>query len=120
MSDHNPCLLPEVDICAKYNISNAWCPPGWNALVCEALDQIFALEHSDQIEIHQIKEKFGTLRIYYGIKDSNDSSLYESVNLIVREAESKAGKTCQRCGQERSIIETQIGHVCDIPSLHFK
>lgn len=103
MSEYNPCLLPEVDICGKYNITNAWCPPGWNNLVCDALDQIFALPFASEIQIYQIKEKFGTLRIYFGIEDGDGEHPHPKmpvVDLIVREAEKRAGDTCQKCGDK--------------------
>jgi len=52
-----------------------------------------------QVEVHQIKEKFGGLRFYYGGGD-------ERISGMVQMAEQWAEMTCEECGKpgkERSV-----------------
>ena len=44
-----------------------------------------------QVEVHQIKEKFGGLRFYYGGGD-------DQISGMVRMAEAWAGTACEECG----------------------
>lgn len=45
----------------------------------------------EQVVVHQIKEKFGGLRFYYGGGD-------DTIDGMVRMAEAIAGITCETCG----------------------
>lgn len=110
------------------------CSGGWYQLLrecCEAITARYAEEgiEADDIDFvpAQIKEKFGTLRFYYGFKDtpcgiaafdfldSGNSIRFEPGNndaddltkkfrhdiaLVVREAEEKSKHTCEICGAD--------------------
>lgn len=72
-------------------------PDGWKDIVLEA-DAMLA--HIDpDYEIHQIKEKFGTLRYYYGTNHEYDSIEYKIMDAITRSAESKSAGVCEVCGK---------------------
>ena len=62
------------------------CGPGWNGLIDRTLARL-----SDTVEVVQIKEKFGELRIYFfGGTDTDDK--------IVCEAEDESATICEACG----------------------
>ncbi len=111
---------------------------GWYGLLRECLDAIVARYAEDGIGMEdidfvpcQLKEKFGTLRLYYGYTDTgcvnaaidflNDglSMRFESeaegeaddakakrrkdIRAIVRTAEQKSECTCEKCGAEGKL-----------------
>jgi len=63
---------------------------GWFGLLLEASIE---LEKFD-VQAVQVKEKFGTLRLYLAGPDSRD----ERVNAIVRRAEQRSSVECEDCG----------------------
>jgi len=67
---------------------------GWYPLIYELLNKLQAIEDRDKIglEITQIKEKFGGLRVYTNIDTD------EIWNLI-EEAEAKSFTICEFCGK---------------------
>lgn len=74
------------------------CGDGWYQLLDATLSVICGYQKRavlkgefDQIQITQIKEKFGTLRLYY---DGGDVIVQELVTL----AEKLSGMTCEECG----------------------
>ena len=52
----------------------------------------------DLPQIRQIKEKFGSLRFYYG------GTRDDTINIMVREAELKSETTCEICGENGRIL----------------
>lgn len=72
-------------------------PDGWKKIVLEA-DEMLAYIDPDY-EIHQIKEKFGTLRYYFGTKQEYGSIEYEIMTAIVRSAEAMSALVCEVCGK---------------------
>jgi len=80
----------------------AWgfeCAEGWNDIIENMLEQlqIESNNQKEQVVIEQIKEKFGTLRVYH-------SGLYsDNVNQIVRRAELKSAETCEVCGKKGEV-----------------
>ena len=97
----NPCNLPLTDIQTKYQIINGYgndIPPGWNLIVDEALEKIFSLTCWKKTfnKVWQVKEKFGTLRIYV----DDTASMSPEVLAIITKAEEDAMITCQTCGLE--------------------
>jgi len=65
------------------------CGPGWFSLINEALKKLFKL--NPKLQILQIKEKFGGLRLYV-------SHCSSEMNIVINEAKAKAEKTCELCG----------------------
>lgn len=80
---------------------------GWNQLLSELCEKIEAiLPDENAIIVAQIKEKFGGLRFYYDLMNGNDH-LYNDIDKFITEAEEKAWKTCEVCGQPG---EVKINH----------
>lgn len=52
----------------------------------------------DLPQIRQIKEKFGSLRFYYG------GTRDDTINAMVREAEFKSETMCETCGEEGKLL----------------
>jgi hypothetical protein len=78
------------------------CGPGWYPFIIE-LDRKLA-EIAPDYELHQVKEKFGTLRYYIGFPytDSEDhqrrQEQSEQMEKIIREYEEISAITCESCG----------------------
>ncbi len=84
---------------------------GWYDLIEDFV--IKASSYKNHVQIDQIKEKFGSLRIYasYNIdsyeNDSNDKDQIENsinmVNNLIEEAMFKASITCYLCGTQENV-----------------
>ena len=87
-----------------YELFGIECGDGWKHLYQPIIDYIMKYndgkEDKDKIEIHQIKEKFGGLRIYL-------SSYTEELREMIDEAEKESYNTCEVCGKpiEKPIYE---------------
>jgi hypothetical protein len=81
------------------------CGDGW----FDILDELFAkMEASDtEIKLTQVKEKFGTLRVYYYGGD-------DTVDKWVEAAEARSAVTCEQCGQPGELRGTRwVYTACD-------
>ena len=53
---------------SHYRENHFWCEDGWYPLLC-ALSQTLEIDgqgHGIRIHVHEVKQKFGTMRYYYG------------------------------------------------------
>ena len=88
----------------SYELFGIECGDGWKPLYQPIIDYInkYNEDKTDEnrIEIHQVKEKFGGLRIYL-------SCYTEELRDMIREAEEKSFNTCETCGKhiEKPITE---------------
>lgn len=78
------------------------CDDGWYDLICELFDGFVEILNDEKISIIQVKEKFGTLRVYLEDDDVTEKYYPQLENKIV-EAELKSSKTCEICGNEGLI-----------------
>lgn len=69
---------------------------GWHSLVDEAYDLLEPYE----IEVTQVKEKFGQLRIYTGIMSKEVSDILDP---RIWEIESRSMSVCESCGQPSEL-----------------
>lgn len=76
------------------------CGPGWYPLIYETLDKIRAIVDRDglDLEVTEIKEKFGELRIY-------TSSYTDEIYKIIQKASEKSIQTCEICGKYGALTE---------------
>lgn len=75
------------------------CGDGWLPSIETFLEKVSVIVKEQKLEdfrIVQIKEKFGTLRIYV---NEGTPEIYE----LIKETENKSGKTCEICGEEASL-----------------
>lgn len=86
-----------------YHLFGVECGDGWSDIIKEAMALLN--DHNEQlerpIEITQIKEKFGRLRIYLSASD-------EVTDKIIKEAYAKCAVTCEQCGEPGTL--TEIGY----------
>lgn len=66
----------------------AECGAGWRAIV----EPLLELCEASDVEVVQIKEKFGGLRFYVNAGD-------DAVHRAIAEAESKSFEVCEECGK---------------------
>ena len=92
----------------------SWVPKGWTPLVEELFRDLEALlddEQAARLEIRQIKEKFGSLRVYTQLHPSPgstelseaDVALHRQVMRLVHEAEKRTLRVCDSCGAPSEI-----------------
>ncbi|UCN12922.1 MULTISPECIES: hypothetical protein [Mycobacterium avium complex (MAC)] len=87
---------------------------GWYPIVTRCDEQLAAID-PDYI-VHQVKEKFGTLRYYCGpSSDMHSTHLREQFSVIVREAEAASARTCERCSAAGSLRDRRhwLKTLCD-------
>ncbi|MFC7754589.1 hypothetical protein [Tsukamurella soli] len=72
------------------------CDKGWYPLLVQ-LDAALA-EIDPGYELHQCKEKYGTLRFYYSPSDDTPGGARERMDQLVRAAENATEIMCERCG----------------------
>lgn len=84
------------------------CGDGWYNI----LDKLFAkLNKYKDIELMQVKEKFGGLRIYInGVNTKYSDKVYD----LIDKAEAKSFKTCEMCGKpgKNQTINNWVYTVC--------
>ena len=87
---------PKVEPKWPYELFGIECGKGWEKLYQPILD--YAVEHN--IEVHQVKEKFGQLRIYLSFYD-------DTVRKMIDDAEKKSYNICEVCGKyiDKPIVE---------------
>lgn len=66
---------------------------GWDKIIIDCHNSIITID-PDYV-IHQIKEKFGTLRYYIASSHVDRNKIDE----IIRKAEQLSAVTCERCGE---------------------
>lgn len=72
---------------------------GWYKIIVDA-DKMISYIDPDY-EIHQVKEKYGTLRFYYQSTKPFDSVEHQIIETIVSQAEHLSAHTCEICGKAR-------------------
>lgn len=90
--------------------NNWWgleCGDGWDLIIANLQDDVEAVVRSNRqmfpnsaFKFAQIKEKFGTLRIYYDLFGEWDDVHVKSIINFVKEAENLSAMTCETCGDE--------------------
>lgn len=75
-----------------------WCGfstgPGWDGLLVDLFDAM--VQFPDHPQLHQVKEKFGGLRVY-------TSHVHPEIDALIRKAEARADQTCEWCGTTENV-----------------
>jgi hypothetical protein len=69
---------------------------GWLSIVADLCEEIKTTNPPDQFTFEQVKEKFGTLRIY--CSGSNGD-----INELIAKAENRSAKICEMCGTDQGV-----------------
>lgn len=86
------------------------CDAGWYPLITELGTKLAAIDPN--YVVHQIKEKFGTLR-FYAETDAEGERL-RHFEALIASAEEKSANTCERCGRSPAEL-----HVSKVPPLSY-
>jgi ribosomal protein L37AE/L43A len=87
-----------------YELFGIECGDGWKKLYQPIIDFIMKYnkdkDEEDKIEINQIKEKFGSIRIYL-------SKYTDELRQMIDDAEEQSYYTCEECGKyiKKPIVE---------------
>lgn len=85
-------------------------PDGWKNIILDLDRQLAYLDPN--YEFQQVKEKFGTLRFYYGTI-VEDKTVQEIMDTLVRHAEMMSAKVCEVCGNSSWIQRAHWGNKFD-------
>ena len=91
--------------------------PGWFPIVEDMLKKMSSVAIRPQLlQLEQIKEKFGGLRVYY----SAAAAIEKQVDSIVAKAEDAAARTCEHCGQPNTKEQHHVGYnnICEACASH--
>jgi hypothetical protein len=90
------------DLHYGFCIGDGWFPILWS--LCIKLESIVATYPIGAIEIVQIKEKFGTLRIYTNLRIPEDN-VRDQVRIIIDEHENLSSAVCEKCGAAGKLTQ---------------
>jgi hypothetical protein len=102
---HNLFVAPHEDLSTASGyptVDDGWCDLLEKA--CARIAQALSREPGGVVRVRQIKEKFGTLRFYYGTKNLSDQTK-KAVELAVDLAEARSKCTCEVCGNEGDLYD---------------
>jgi hypothetical protein len=77
---------------------------GWRELLERAVDRIAAAVGESPMIIYQIKQKYGSLRLYHSSAAYLDEEAQYSVEEAVALAEARSACTCETCGDEGRLF----------------
>ena len=82
------------------------CYEGWDWILEDIEEMLNYLD--PEYEVHQVKEKFGTLRFYYAIH--GDKIVHKIASSLVRQAEYESEYTCEICGCSSRIATDRVAY----------
>jgi hypothetical protein len=88
--------------------------PGWREIVAPLI--LYCEKH--QLEVLQVKEKFGYLRFYYGLPNTDRLGGDETLDRMIEHAELRSGDTCEWCGAPG--VKRSTGWVKVLCDVHFE
>lgn len=89
-------------------------PKGWHSIMCDMCVDLLGYFRDNNIDpyafhIDQLKEKFGSIRLYYSLHYT-DHSDDEGIDEIIRKYEELSEHTCCICGGEATLMSK--GWIC--------
>ena len=93
------------------------CADGWASVIRALLEEIAAIvggpDAVPEIQIEQVKEKLGTLRVYIsGVPQAQAAAVHAAITA----AEAKSARTCETCGRRGRLRQSRVGYwhsACD-------
>lgn len=89
----------------SYELFGVECGEGWKSLYQPLIDYIegYNNKHTDSFfEIHQIKEKWGGLRFYWG-GENIPKDIEKEFKQMVDDAEAESWLVCEQCGSTENV-----------------
>lgn len=104
--DIYPPLFQGIDPRMPFALFSFECDDGWFDLLKECIEGIKEICERDKLtnQVHQIKEKYGTLRFY--LDWYNDG-----IDKIIRIAEERSAVTCESCGKPATVRKVSPWYV---------
>ena len=78
------------------------CSKGWYPLLVQTDHALSALD--PEYQIHQVKEKYGTLSYYYAASAKSPKRIQRQMDQIVNAAEARSALTCEACGRPGQVM----------------
>lgn len=89
-------------------------PKGWTTIVELLFEELNEIEG---VKLFQVKQKFGSLRVYVSITCPLVQQEMENyVNMLIEEAVEEASKTCEFCHSCNEVTLFERGYVCRVCS----
>jgi hypothetical protein len=85
------------------------CESGWWPLLIELNEKLEQI--APNYTIHQVKEKFGTLRFYFEVYD-DEADKYQEMSKIIDDYEAMSAHICEKCGAEGAMKVRNDGYWC--------
>lgn len=93
------------------------CPKGWQ----ETAKKVEAVLLAESIQIRQMKDKFGGLRVYWGwpeewndLEDETFHDKCEQIELLINVADWVCQRTCMVCGENGTLYnESWVNVLCE-------
>lgn len=79
---------------------------GWESLIrelSEKLENLNLLYKEPQVQVTQVKEKFGNLSFY--VSTDHEKGIWETVQNLIAISENKSSETCEVCGKCGKITD---------------
>lgn len=83
------------------------CSRGWYPIIIELDEALAAIDPG--YEVHQVKEKYGGLRYYFGVSEGTSKADRQRMEQLVDEAEERCESTCELCGEPGEMHTTPHG-----------
>ncbi len=108
--------LPMTQTCMCHGIcANS----GWFNLInetCAKIEKIRKENPDLTLELEQVKEKWGTLRVYFECnRDKMTDALWNEIYNITIDAEKQSSKICENCGSSDEVLtvkESWVQSLC--------
>ena len=106
-----PALFQGIDPMMPFSLFSFECGNGWFDLLKECIEAIKEIDEREKLDlqVHQIKEKYGTLRFYLNY-------YVNEVEEVIRKAEERSEVTCEHCGAPATVRKVSPWYVrccCD-------
>jgi len=85
---------------------------GWREIIENLSRDISKIDKYNLVVVEQVKEKFGTLRFYFYVKEHEEvdhRDLFNRVFALVAKTEEKSGEICEKCGAPGSLYGDERG-----------
>ena len=100
-----PTLLSELEDPSYVDV-----PVGWRFTVLQLLAK---LEELKTVRLRQVKQKFGSLRVYVDVDNPIDSRLADQ---LIGAATEEVSLVCEFCGSSNQVSLFEAGYVCNVCS----
>ena len=91
------------------------CDIGWTRLLHSLFEELTHIDKTKSTRITQIKEKFGTLRVYYILTHPVDEVVERLIQICINTAEQNSSHVCEKCGHPGTLKSNERHRVTCSP-----